>query len=472
MAVTSIWPIKNRVSVLINYAINPEKTNEKVASQLHKVGEVIQYAADDLKTEKQENVSCINCSGIETAADDFMRTKRFWRKLGGRQCFHGYQSFKPGEVDAATAHAIGVELAQHCWGDRFQVVVATHCNTGAYHNHFVLNSVSFKDGLHFLNSPFDYQHMRDVSDWLCEKYKLSVIENPVAHGKHYAEVQAEKRGMKSVRTTIRDEIDMAISASLTFQEFCTVMKNRGYEFKFYQKNGEELVYPCLKPPGAHEFYRFHKLGANYELYAIKSRIRKNLSRKVPFPEEERKMVRYKRDRQPEYLFGSSSLHKLYIRYCFELHIIKEHPASVKRVPFSMREDLMYLDKLDAETQLLGRNRISTMNDLRSYQQTLREQQEQLIWQRRELRNAERRCKRNGTLIEAGAVNKQIKQLTKQLRELSKELSLCDDIALRSARKREDLEALLRQEAEPEKVQQHEEPVSRFHSGKHDIGKEV
>ena len=137
MAVTSIWPIKNRVSVLIDYAINPEKTNEKVASQLHKVGEVIQYAADDLKTEKQEYVTCLNCSGIETAADDFMRTKKFWRKIGGRQCFHGYQSFKPGEVDAATAHAIGVELAKRCWGDRFQVVVATHCNTGCYHNHFV-----------------------------------------------------------------------------------------------------------------------------------------------------------------------------------------------------------------------------------------------------------------------------------------------------------------------------------------------
>ena len=308
-----------------------------------------------------------------------------------------------------------------------------------------------------------------MSDWLCEKHKLSVIENPVKHGKHYAEVQAEKRGMKSVRTTIREEIDMAINASLTFQEFCDVMKSRGYEFKFYQKNGEELAYPGLKPPGAHEFFRFHKLGANYELYAIKSRIRKNLSRQVPFPEAERETVRYKREHQPEYLFGKSSLHKLYIRYCFELHIIKEHPASVKRVPFSMREDLMYLDKLDAETQLLGKHKISTMEELRTYQQSLREQKEMLIWQRRELRNAERRCKRGGALIEAEAANKQIKQITKQLRELSKEASLCDDIAIRSVRKREELEALLSQQETPERAPRQEEPSSRYRSGK---GKEV
>ena len=32
------------------------------------------------------------------------------------------------------------------WGDRFQVVVSTHLNTEHLHNHFVINSVSFKDG--------------------------------------------------------------------------------------------------------------------------------------------------------------------------------------------------------------------------------------------------------------------------------------------------------------------------------------
>ena len=55
---------------------------------------------------------------------------------------HTYQSFKAGEVTAETAHEIGVKLARELWGDRFEVVVATHCNTGHYHNHFVINSVS------------------------------------------------------------------------------------------------------------------------------------------------------------------------------------------------------------------------------------------------------------------------------------------------------------------------------------------
>ena len=449
MAVTSIWGINGRVSVLINYAANPEKTREETSAGLHKIGEVLQYAADDLKTETGEYVTCINCSGgVDGAADDFIRTKQYWKKIGGRQCFHGYQSFKPGEVDAATAHAIGVELAQRCWGDEFEVVVATHCNTGAYHNHFVLNSVSFADGHHFHNTPDDYKYMRAMSDWLCEKYKLSVIKNPVRHGKHYGELQAEKRGQKPIRPTIREEIDMAINASLTFDEFCTFLENRGYTFHLYTKSGDDLAYPGLKPPGAKQFFRFHKLGANYELSAIKNRIRRNLRRQLPFPEEEQKAVRqYRKERQPEYRFGNSSLHKLYIRYCFELHIIKDHPASVKRVPFSMREDLMFLDKLDAETQILGRNNIHTIDELRAHQLALREKAVGLTAQRKDLRNEARRLKRGGSLIQAESVNEQVKVITKQLREITKELSLCDDIAHRSARTREELEYLLRQEAQ-------------------------
>lgn len=54
MAVTSIWPIKGRVDKVINYARNPEKTREetrKDLSTLHEIEGVIEYAADEMKTE-------------------------------------------------------------------------------------------------------------------------------------------------------------------------------------------------------------------------------------------------------------------------------------------------------------------------------------------------------------------------------------------------------------------------------------
>lgn len=40
--------------------------------------------------------------------------------------YHGYQSFAPGEATPELAHEIGVKLAQRLWGERYQVLVATH----------------------------------------------------------------------------------------------------------------------------------------------------------------------------------------------------------------------------------------------------------------------------------------------------------------------------------------------------------
>ena len=148
MAVTSIWPIKGRIDGVINYARNPEKTTEKAMAEvmaMHAVKNVMEYTANDIKTEQRKYVTGINCSE-ETAASEFMNTKILWNKTGGRQCYHGYQSFAQDEVTAEIAHEIGVKLAERLWGDRFEVLVATHLNTGHYHSHFVINSVSFADG--------------------------------------------------------------------------------------------------------------------------------------------------------------------------------------------------------------------------------------------------------------------------------------------------------------------------------------
>ena len=64
MAVTAIWPIKGRVDKVIDYVRNPEKTTEaglpELAS-LHAVDDVVEYAADEMKTERRSYVSCLNC---------------------------------------------------------------------------------------------------------------------------------------------------------------------------------------------------------------------------------------------------------------------------------------------------------------------------------------------------------------------------------------------------------------------------
>ena len=71
-----------------------------------------------------------------------MWIKEQYNKKDGIIAFHSYQSFEEKDISPELAHKIGIELANRVWGDRFQVVVATHLNTEHIHNHFVINSVS------------------------------------------------------------------------------------------------------------------------------------------------------------------------------------------------------------------------------------------------------------------------------------------------------------------------------------------
>ena len=344
MAVTSIWPIKGRVDKVINYARNPEKTHDKERlSELHEIEGVVEYAADEMKTEKRAYVTCLNLHSEETAAQEFMETKRLMHNEGGRSCYHGYQSFKADEVDADTAHSIGVALARELWGDRFQVVIATHCNTGHYHNHFVINSVSDVDGKKFYNSPADYRRMREVSDRLCREAKISVIEYPADRRANYGEWLAEKNGKPTMRSRIREDIDRAILASTTEREFQRVMKEMGYEVITKTPKGSPRVHPIVRIMDGGKNFRLDKLGEYYELDSIKQRIQNNYRRKTPFPEvaEDTKAPYYQYKEKAKKATG---LYALYLYYCYELHIIVHKPTSVKKVSAFLREDVTKLDR--------------------------------------------------------------------------------------------------------------------------------
>ena len=140
-------------------------------------------------------------------------TKRRVGKEGGIVAFHGYQSFLPGEVTPEQAHLIGLELAQRLWGERFEVVVSTHLNTGVVHNHFVLNSVSCMDGLRYCDNKKTYAQMRRVSDELCREHMLSDITQQNGRSAHYREWMAAQAGERTGPPALRGGVGKAPAAS-------------------------------------------------------------------------------------------------------------------------------------------------------------------------------------------------------------------------------------------------------------------
>ena len=90
MAVTKIWKIKGRLDSVISYAGDPEKTCDTnyTDSDLQALRDVMDYAVNDYKTEKQYYVSGINCNP-EYAREQMMATKKLYEKTGGIIAFHG-----------------------------------------------------------------------------------------------------------------------------------------------------------------------------------------------------------------------------------------------------------------------------------------------------------------------------------------------------------------------------------------------
>lgn len=192
MATTGFWPVKNRLKEVIDYAENPDKTisPKYVDSDLYAA---LQYVSNDKKTDEQMYVSGINCNA-KRAYERMMATKKRFGKTGGNVAYHGYQSFQTGEVTPEEAHKIGLETARRMWGEAYEIVVTTHLNTDNLHNHFVINSVSFKTGRKFENHISDHYRLREISDAVCMEYGKSVLKEATFYGGDKKEYWLKQKG--------------------------------------------------------------------------------------------------------------------------------------------------------------------------------------------------------------------------------------------------------------------------------------
>ena len=109
MAVCEIWDVRGRLDHPIDYAENPEKTaNPKYSeAELQAMVDVMEYATNKNKTEQRFFVTGVNCDPT-TARDEMMITKAGWNDTSEIVCYHGFQSFKHGEVTPEQAHEVGV----------------------------------------------------------------------------------------------------------------------------------------------------------------------------------------------------------------------------------------------------------------------------------------------------------------------------------------------------------------------------
>ena len=439
MATTSLWRVKGHIRNVVNYAENAEKTSVESGAgstgmdnqnRTDSLDQLIAYAAREEATNLRQLVTGLNCNP-ERATIEMNAVKQKFGKTGGTIAYHGYQSFREGEVTPEQAHQIGIRLAEELWGDRYQVIVATHLDKQSHiHSHFVINTVSFVDGKKFYRSKEDYRRMQLVSDRLCREEKLSVIRKKEAKGKDYSEWDAERQGKPTYSAMIRADIDRAITASVTEDEFYDYLEEIGYEFKFYSANGKLLERPSLKPRGSERFFRFDRLGEDYYLEDILARVVTKMRRKLPFPEEEqRAFEKYYKENPPK--TEEKGLARDYYIYAYKVKAAMKFPSAIQVVTQSMREDIIKLDKLDQDVRFLSSHHIRTYEELKNQREESEKKLQTLSEDRNQLRDALKQYLRDSNQEAAEETRGQIRKLTEEISKMRLAVKICNRVEKRS-----------------------------------------
>ena len=254
--------------------------------------------------------------------------------------------------------------------------------------------------------------IRAVSDELCVKYGLSIIQTERAAqvSKPYAEWLAEKNGQPTWRTVIRQDVDAALAEALTWRQFIRELESKGYELNFNHK------YPTLRPPGKTRPVRFKTLGRQYTSEALQIRILYPDAR-WHFLQEQPPVAKHARLRKS---YGKArrltGLRALYYRYLYELGALPHKP---RRPSYAVRQDIRNLDRRIRQMEFLSANSIDSIEQLQAKQIALESKIAELQDERQQLYRSE-------------PGSPQIREITAALKPLRRDLKLCKEIAAHSA----------------------------------------
>lgn len=448
MATTKIWKVQKRLDHVINYATNEEKTRNNYSKygmdEFDSIRQVMTYATNPDKTEKQFYTTGINCE-IKDAVKQMQFVKTLFRKENGILAFHAYQSFKEGEVTPKIAHEIGVKLAEEMWGDRFQVVVSTHLNTKHLHNHFVINSVSFKDGKKYYSNLENTALLRKTSDEICEEYGLSILkENTCKSGINFENFYKKSMRDSDYFKFAKEDIDYAIEHSWTYKEFLKRLKEMGYDVYFRANKMSIRMYPHKRNIRIERAF-----GEEYSIENIQNKI----CSRYPSKEEVIKPKSY--DKRLLYKGSAKKLRKpkgiiaLYYYYCYLLKVYPKKNLNYKLTP-KMREEVKKMDKYSEQIRFICKYKLETINDIDNLKEQKKEELQKTLNTRNRLYYKRQKLDNES---EKNSITKEIIDVTSETKRIRKEIKLCDEVGDNARKMKEQIKKMKESEKEKTKIKE-------------------
>lgn len=284
------------------------------------------------------------------------------------------------------------------------------------HNHFVVNSVSFKTGRKFENHISDHYRLREISDAVCLDYGKSVLKEANFYGGDKKEYWLKKEGNMTHRELLKSDIDTAISQSTNFKAFEIRLKDMGYIIR----RGEEYAHYSVKAPSWQRAIRLDRLEKEYSPAAIRERLLDNQRHigYVPFqkPKYAPLIMLEIEYRKVKKMDGIQVMFQLVIELCKLItgnNITQQTPRPLSP---EMRQEVVKLDKTLKEYKFLCENHIDSPQELVSFIREKREQIDVLEKERQSVYNRNRHKK-------SKELNAQAREITSKIKPLREELSV-------------------------------------------------
>ena len=329
MAVTKILARHARLDLAINYAVNPDKTDEEVLT------------------------AYLNCDKGH-ACYQMLATKEAKNNRDGVQYYHIIQSFKPGEITPELALKIAQAFAKEHLAD-YEVVIGVHVDKEHIHAHMIFNSVNQVTGRKYhSNAKSYYQQIRTISDKLCWEHGLSAImEGKPSKAVSYIEWLRQSKGQPTFRSMLEADLRDAIADANDLGHFFLLMEHKGYEIHhgnrlgFRLRGQERYIYPERKNAAFSEENIERTIAGN--LAEIEAGIRPAFLPR-PKPQPYRPHPKHK------------GFLALYYHYCYLLDRIEKRQYPLRMTPH-LRREIMKAETYKARLKFLQENGISTADDL-------------------------------------------------------------------------------------------------------------
>ena len=390
----------------------------KVAKNVtHDLDKVINYVKNGEKTENGILISGLNCFP-ENAYKQMMMIKRNYHKEGGILAYHYIQSFNGNrEVTPDKANAIGLELANELFGDKYQVLVCTHVNKENTHNHILINSVAIDDGKKYHNGNFEIALFRQVNDELCRKYGLSIVETERSEksmGISKSRINHYVRNDEKMQL-VKKDIDNAIQKANSYKHFKEQLYEKNYDIK---DNGKYLT---LTTP-------YFKRNVRIERYFGDDYSRENITLKISQKFWFRPLTYHSADRIKRIYTGpkidkeklkTSKFYRLYVYYLYLFGKLPRKCIYTEKSPEYIKyqkESKMIFNELN----FINRYKFANTNDVEIF---IKECQDKLIPLKGERENLYRLLKKETNANNQTIIQAKIDLLTEKINDLHSKIRI-------------------------------------------------